>query len=186
MTGLRTVALLLGAAMVTLAQAQTESVVIKRPSELREEPNEGARSLQNLGADTALTRLPQRQGAWIQVRTASGSTGWVHLFDVSAATAPSNSATGALRGLSNFFNRGSASKSNSTATATVGIRGLGAEDLAQAQPNLLALAQMDGLHQDAREVRRFAAEAQWQARKVDPLPVPATPGGTAGNARSAP
>ena len=46
----------------------------------------GGRSLAALPAQTAVTRTEQRQGPWVQVRTAAGDTGWVHLFDLGPAT----------------------------------------------------------------------------------------------------
>lgn len=161
------------------AHAQTESMVVKRATELREAPSAISTSLATLAAQTPVNRLPTRLGAWIQVHTASGVTGWVHMFDVSAtstSSAPSNTATGALRGLSNFFNRGSTqANSTTTATSTVGIRGLTGEDIANAQPNLAALSQAEGLRMDAAQARRFAAEAALGAQAVEPLPVPPSP-----------
>lgn len=171
---------LLFAAATACAMAQTpnETLLVKRPAELREIPGDSARSLAALPLQTPLTRMTARQGAWIQVRMASGTTGWVHMFDVSTSSAPaagSNTATGALRGLSNFFNRGSAQGSSTTATSTVGIRGLGAEDIANAEPNLTALAQVDTMRQDAAQARRFAADAHLTSRTVELLPAPAAP-----------
>jgi hypothetical protein len=170
--------LLLAAVLSISAWAQSEAVVVKRATELRDAPTETARSLSALPLDTPLTRLPVRQGAWMQVRTEAGVTGWVHLFDLGSATvaaAPSNSATGALRGLTNFFKGGSQRANTTTATSTVGIRGLGAEDIAQAQPNLAALAQAEALRQDATQARRFAADSNLRARQVEALPTPAAP-----------
>lgn len=170
------IVLLLAATLGVSVYAQNEAVILKRAAVLRDAPGETGRSLLNLPTDTALTRLPVRQGGWIEVRTSSGSTGWVHMFDVGSASAPSNTATDALRGLSNFFNSGgSQGARHSTATSTVGIRGLGAEDIAQAQPNITALAQVEGLRQDATQARRFAADANLRPRTVDPLPVPTPP-----------
>ena len=172
-------ALLVLATNCVVAQTTTsDPLLVKRNAELRESPGDAARSLAPLPLQTPLTRLPARQGAWIQVRTANGTTGWVHMFDVGTTTAPStasNTATGALRGISNFFNRGSAQANTTTATSTVGIRGLGAEDIANAQPNLAVLSQVESLRQDATQARRFATEAAWQARSVEPLPAPPAP-----------
>lgn len=162
----------------SVAQPSNEALLVKRSAELRETPGDSARSLAPLPMQTTLTRLPARQGAWIQVRTANGTSGWVHMFDVGPAGASSpasNVATGALRGISNFFNRGSAQANTTTATSTVGIRGLGAEDIANAQPNLAALSQVDALRTDATQARRFAANAALQARAVEPLPAPPPP-----------
>lgn len=158
-----------------LAQAQSESVQIKRAAELREAPGESARSLAALAARTPVTRSGARQGAWIQVRTAEGASGWVHMFDVGAASsaAPAGAGTSALRGLTSFFNKGSAQGGTVTATSTVGIRGLGAEDLARAQPNPAAVVQAEALRQDADQARQFATSAALSSRAVDALPAPA-------------
>jgi hypothetical protein len=179
MIRLRSVPLLLAAALSAPVYAQSDVVINKRATELRDAPYANAQSIAALPAETPLTRLPVRQGAWIQVRTAAGATGWVHMFDLSSgastASAPTNAATGALRGLTNFFNRGNTGSRTTTATSTVGIRGLGAEDIAQAQPNPGALSQMDTFRQDATQARRFAAEASLRTRTVEPLPVPNAP-----------
>lgn len=160
------------------AQAQ-DALVTKRQTTLRDGPADSATALATLPAQTALTRQPTRQGAWVQVKTAAGASGWIHLFDVGTATeqgSVASAATGALRGLSNLFNRGSAQNQNTSGTtATVGIRGLGAEDIANAQPNLAALTQAEGQRQDAAQAKRFAAEASLSPQAVEPLPIPAPP-----------
>ncbi len=166
------------AGMATTALAQSDAMVTKRTSSLRESPTDQASTLAQLPAQTPLTRLPARQGAYVQVRTAQGASGWVHMFDLAAPAEQSSlaaTATGALRGLSNLFGRGTAPASHSTAATTVGIRGLGAEDIANAQPNPAALAQMESQRQDASQARRFADSAALQVRQVEPLPVPAPP-----------
>jgi uncharacterized protein YgiM (DUF1202 family) len=172
----RTLTLLLALAAAT-AHAQSDALLIKRAAELRQGPSESSPSLTPLPVQTAVTRLPARQGAWIQVRTTAGTTGWIHMFDATTSstesTVGSGSAAGALRGLTNFFNRGSAQGAgNAAATSTVGIRGLSGEDIANAQPNLAALAQADALRQDATQARKFASDALLLARSVDPLPAP--------------
>lgn len=165
-------ALLLGTG---LAHAQTETMLLKRATELREAPGDSARSLAALAARTPVTRSGARQGAWIQVRTADGATGWVHMFDVGPAgsAAPAGAGANALRGLASFFNKGSAPGATTTATSTVGIRGLGAEDLARAQPDMAAVGQADALRLDADQARQFASSAALTSRAIEPLPVPA-------------
>ncbi len=172
--GLVSGVLLLGAA---LAHAQTEPLLVKRAAELREAPGEASRSLAALAARTPVTRSGARQGAWVQVRTAEGASGWVHMFDLGSAgsAAPSGAGANALRGLTNFFNKGSAQAGTVTATSTVGIRGLGAEDLARAQPNPTAVVLAEALRQDADQARRFALSAGLNSRVVESLPVVAQP-----------
>lgn len=185
--GLVSCALLLGGGLV---QAQTEALLVKRAAELREAPGESSRSLAALAARTPVTRSGARQGAWVQVRTAEGASGWVHMFDIgsAASAAPAGAGANALRGLTSFFNKGSAQGGTVTATSTVGIRGLGAEDLARAQPNPAAVVQAEALRQDADEARQFAVGAALNSRTVEPLPVPAqaqapttSPGGFVNN-----
>jgi hypothetical protein len=159
--------------------AQTDTLVAKRATELRDAPGDTAHSIATLPAQTTLTRLPARQGPWVQVKAASGQTGWVHMFDMGAPGTTSTAAStaqGALRGLTNLFNRGSAQSANAgSPTSTVGIRGLGAEDIANAQPNMPALAQADAMRMDAAQAKRFATEAPLTAHTVEPLPEPAPP-----------
>lgn len=161
------------------AQGQTDTTQAKRQAELRQSPSDTAASVATLPAQTALTRLPERQGPWLRVKTAAGQTGWIHMFDVgSAATATSstgNAASGALRGLTNFFSGGASKPTTTTATSTVGIRGLGSEDIANAQPNLGALKNAEALRTDAAQAQRFAADAQLATRTVPPLPAPEPP-----------
>ncbi|MBI2772586.1 MAG: SH3 domain-containing protein [Burkholderiales bacterium] len=165
------------------AQAQQgEAALMKRTAELREAPGEAARSLAPLAAQSPVTRTGERQGAWIQVRSAAGATGWVHMFDVGPAgtsastSAPTgNSAAGALRGITGLFNKGGAQQQTSSPTSTIGIRGLGAEDLANAQPNMNGVLQMEALRQGESQARDFAAEASLASATVPALPLPARP-----------
>ncbi len=162
-----------------------EAAVTKRATELREAPAATAATLAALPAETPLTRLAERQGPWVQVRTSAGATGWVHLFDVAPAAgggarmdpAGGSSAANPLRGVTNIFSRSAAS---TTPTAASGIRGLGAEDLANAQPNPAAVGQMEALRQSEADARAFAASALLQPVAVDPLPAPARAASPAG------
>jgi len=160
------------------ALAQDSVVAIKRATELRETPGESAASRGPLPVATPVTRTGPRQGPWIEVRTAQGASGWVHMFDV-GSTVPAqggNTATGALRGLTSFFGRSSAqAPAATTATATIGIRGLGAEDIANAQPDLAAVARAEALRQDAARARQFGTDAALVAQLVEPLPLPPAP-----------
>ena len=171
------------------ALAQTEVVVIKRQASLRDAPAEDARRLTALPVQTAVTRLGDRQGPWIKVRMADGSQGWIHIFDVSSVGAQQGSGSGsgsgsgtgnigvsALRSISGFFNKSSIQpQGGAVATSTLGIRGLGAENLASAQPDMAGLAQADALRQDAVQARQFASVSMLVSRPVDALPLPVAP-----------
>lgn len=162
--------------LVASAWAQ-EAAVTRRATELRDAPSDTGRSLAALPAQAAVTRTNQRQGPWVQVRTAAGATGWLHLFDLGPATTTAASSggnglvDGALRGVGSLFGGGSAKPA--TTSTTAGIRGLEAQDLAQAQPDLAAVRQMEGLRASEADARSYAQRAAWRPVNVDPLPAPA-------------
>lgn len=168
-------ALVLWLAGMGAAYAQ-DAVTIKRPTQLRAAPGDSAASVAELAVNAAVTRTSQRQGAWVQVRSESGATGWVHMFDIGTPARDNNTAAQALRDLGNKAGGGS---SISVATATVGIRGLGEGDVSRspvggrtasgAQP----LQQLDRWRASADSARTFASTAAFQSRTVDALPVPA-------------
>lgn len=168
-------------ALVPGSVTAQEQVLVKRPAELREVPGETSRSLAALAVQTPVTRLGERQGPWIKVSTttAPGTTGWLHMFDVAAPGTPGqggNAATGALRGITSFFNKGSGqAPAAHLATSTVGIRGLGAEDIANAQPNPAAVGRIEAMRMDAGQARQFAIEASLSSHTVEALPEPARP-----------
>ena len=169
------------------AQAEGEAAVMKRAAALREAPAESGRSLADLAADAPVTRLSQRQGAWVRVRDAQGTTGWVHLFDVGSpgGSSAAGGASAALRSVTGFFSR-DRNPRTTTATSTLGIRGLGAEDLAQAQPDAGGVGRMEALRQNETQARQFARESSLVPAQVDPLPVPVRATATQNNAGQSP
>ncbi len=169
------------------AQAQTpapsaDTLIVKRATQLRESPAETAPGLAALAPQTPVTRLQARRGPWIEVRSAQGVNGWVHMFDVGTTPVAQggNFATGALRGLTSFFGGGNSLAPTRTATATIGIRGLGAEDITNAQPNLTAVTLVEALRLDATQAQKFASSAALTPQVIDPLPVPPRPPSTTG------
>ncbi len=170
-----------GAALALPAHAQQDASVIQRATELRDAPGSGGASLGPLAADSPVERTGERKGSWIKVRTPQGTAGWVHMFDVgtrASAAAPSgNAATSGLRSLGNLF---SGASTTTTATATAGIRGLEAEDIANAQPNMAAVSQAEQQRVSAQQARRFASSAALQTYNVPALPEPARPNAPAG------
>ena len=168
-------------AALPAAWAQEEAASVRRATELREQPTETSRSLAALPRDTAVTRLAERSGAYVRVRTQAGLVGWVHLFDVGAPAANGTpaAASGLLRGVTSLFGK-SAQRPTTVSTSTIGIRGLGAEDLAQAQPDAAAVARMEALRVSEQQARDFARDAQLVPVAVEPLPAPARPSSSNG------
>lgn len=166
----------LASAALVSAHAQ-ESAVVKRATQLRDAPADSGASVAPLEANTVVTRSNERKGAWTKVSTPQGATGWVHMFDLGpqsgSASAGGGTATGGLRSLGGLF--GGNSGSTTTATSTVGIRGLGAEDIANAQPNPAAVGKAEGLRVNADQARQFASNASLHTRQVPPLAAPPRP-----------
>ena len=162
--------LVIAVGFLPAAMAQ-EAAVTRRATELRDTPGDKGKSIASLPAQAAVTRTSERQGPWVQVRTSAGSTGWVHLFDVGPAGAESSSSGGssALRGVTSLFGGSRSTQTGSTA----GIRGLDAQDLANAQPNPGAVTQMEALRQSEADARTFGRGAALSPASVEPLPAPA-------------
>ena len=179
---------LAGAALALVAGATPaqEAAVVKRATQLRDSPADNGASVAPLEANTVVTRSSERKGPWTKVSTPQGATGWVHMFDLGpqsgAAAASNNTATGGLRGLGGLF--GGNSGTTTTATSTVGIRGLDAEDIAKAQPNPAAVGRVEGMRVNADQARQFASSASLQARDVPAMAQPALPSGGSGSRSS--
>jgi hypothetical protein len=166
-TTLRT--LLAVALLLPPAWAQ-EAAVTRRPVQLRDAPGDQARSIASLPAQSPVTRGNERQGPWVKV-TAGTATGWLHLFDIGPASASDGSgvAGGAMRSITSLFGGGA---SPQRTASTAGIRGLGAEDIANASPDPAAVTRMEAQRQSDRDVRSFAERAGWKPVAVEPLPEP--------------
>lgn len=169
-------ALVAGALCGTAVLAQAQEASIKRATALRAAPGDQSASLGELAPASAVARTGERQGSWVKVRTAQGTAGWVHMFDLGAQPAATgNSTAGGLRSLGGLFGGGS----TTTATSTVGIRGLSAEDIANAQPNPAAVQEAEKMRLSADQARQFAGSAALQPRSIEPLPEPPRPASTA-------
>ena len=89
------------------------------------------------------------------------------MFDLGAqagAAPASGGATSGLRSLGGLFGGGS----TTTATSTVGIRGLGAEDIANAQPNPTAVRDAEKMRVSAEQAQRFASASALRASGSSP------------------
>lgn len=155
------------------ASAQpADGLIVKRDTQLRSAPADNAPALAPVKANTPVSRLPERQGAYVRA-TVENRTGWLHMFDIgspaASATASSGGGSNVLRGLGSMFGRPS---STTVSTTTVGIRGLDANDIANAQPNTAAVTTAEGLRVSAAEAQQFAARSALRAQPVDELPIP--------------
>lgn len=161
-----------------------EQFTVKRDVPLREAPQPNAKSTP-LPANAVVTRLEERQGPYRRVRTSDGKTGWLHMFDLqsgaqAAPAAAPGTGTSALRSLGQAFSPGS-TRATTVATSTVGIRGLDADDLANATPNLAAVDAAGQFKASEAQARQFAQRAGLRPRDVADLqPAPPSTAPAAG------
>lgn len=146
--------------LVTAGQGQ-----ISQPTELRATPHSDAAAVKPLAAGTAVEVL-QRQGGWYQVKAADAQ-GWVRMSSVQLAESATQ-ATGGAGDALGFLRSGRSTATE--ATASTGVRGLDEAQLAKAEPDLGALAQVEGLAAKEADARTFAAQAPVQQTSVADLP----------------
>ena len=152
----RLVILVLGLACASIAAAQPVSIATD--SALHEEPKADSRVITQLKAG-ATAEMIGRQAAWVNLKTPSG-TGWVLSFNVRFGSG-GGQAGSAGAGLGSLFTR-----SKPATTATIGIRGLEAEDVNNAtfsQPQLNLL--------DKYAVSKSAAESAARANGLEAVRV---------------
>jgi hypothetical protein len=180
---IRTVFAALLAALLLPAAWSQEAAATRRAVELRDAPGDRGKAVASLPAQASVTRLAERQGPWVQVRTEVGATGWVHMFDLGPASAAGGSSAGnALRGVAGGVTNLFGGRPTQAGTTAAGIRGLEAADLARAQPDAAAVTRMEAARQSDADVRGFAGRSGWRPVAVDPLPEPArAPAAPAGN-----
>ena len=154
---------------------------------LRIAPSGASASRQRLAMGVALDVI-RRQGAWLEVRVRDGGAeGWVKQVSVrpltTSASAPKKKedSSGFFANLARGITRllgGSRDDSPSEGNATVGIRGLAAEDLAAAIPDPAELDEMESYRADRDQAFRFASEEQLTAQTIDYLPAAGTSAGS--------
>jgi len=146
------------------AVALAEPVRVERDSVLRAEPRADAAVLAKLAAGTGAEALV-RQGAWVQVKSGD-ATGWLFSFDVrfgGSGQSAESSGGGAALG------RVIGSRQPLNVTATLGIRGLGEEDLKQAQFDAGQMRQLDGFAASREQAEAHAAQSGLTASRIEYL-----------------
>lgn len=132
------------------AAAAAEPVTLERDSVLRAEARTDAAVVTNL-AKGATGDAVARQGAWVQIKSGA-VTGWLYSFNVRFGAANPGGSAGTGSALGRVFGP----RQQVNVTATIGIRGLGEEDLKQAHFDESQMRQLDG-HAASRE--QAAAQA---------------------------
>lgn len=159
------------AGLLAVGGAQAESALTSRATDLQAQAQSDSAIVASLPENTRLEVLG-RKGAWSQVKAAGGQSGWVRMMNLKpeagAQQVPATTANplGALGSLL------SAGRTSNTATVTTGVRGLGEEDLQNAQANPAELEKMQKQSVDKSVAQAFAQRNKLVPVKVDYLPEP--------------
>ena len=103
--------------------------------------------------------ITARQGAWVNVTSASGASGWARSLNFRGVAAAGGSSGRADLGA--LFATGATG-----AASTNAAKGFNANDLKSASPDMAELAELDAYASNADDARRFAGEAPVQAQPV--------------------
>lgn len=155
--------------------ALAEPVTLERDSVLRAEPRTDAAEVTRL-ASGATGIAVARQGAWVKVES-GGSAGWLYSFNVRFGAAAGDSGSGAGSVLGRVFGP----RQQINVTATLGIRGLGEEDLKQARFDAGQLQELDGFAASREQAEAHAGDAGLSANRVEYLTQPPAASESGGN-----
>lgn len=143
--------------------ALAEPATVIKSAELKQEPASDAATVATLPENTAVDAL-ERKGGWTRVK-APGGEGWVRML--SLRFGGTTAAKPGASGMSQLFNVARTGTSGNQSQATTGVRGLEAEQIANAQPNPAELAKLESFAADRGAAAGFAAQGKLDAKKVD-------------------
>ncbi len=155
---MRLALLLLLAPALCLAEPAT----VIRATELKQLPATDAATVAPL-AESAKVDALERKGGWTRVKAEGGAEGWVRMLALRYAGA--GEAKQGDAGIAQILNV--ARTGTSGAQVTTGVRGLDAEQLANAKPNAAELKKMEKYAASRDGAEGFAAKGMLSARQVD-------------------
>lgn len=154
----RLAAFLLLAPVLALAEPAT----LIRDTELRASPASDAAVVAPLAVNAKVDALERKSG-WTRVRAEGGREGWVRMLTLRYAGA--GEARQGDSGIAQVLNVARTGTSG-TQVAT-GVRGLDADQLANAKPNEAELKKLQGYAATGDAAAGFAAKGKLEARKID-------------------
>src|SRR5687767_10401501 len=151
--------LALAVLLVPLA-ALAEPATVIRATDLKQAPATDATTVAALAENTAVEAL-ERKGGWTRVKAQAGE-GWVRMLALRfGGAAPKPGASGA----SQLFNV--ARTGTSGTQVTTGVRGLDADQLANAQPNQAEMKKLRSFAATKDAATGFAAQGKLEAKSVE-------------------
>jgi hypothetical protein len=140
----------------------TEPATVIRTTELKKAPATDAPTVAEL-APTTLVDALERRGGWTRIKAQAGE-GWVKMLALRyGASGPGQ--RGGDSGFAQLFN---VARTGSSGTqVTTGVRGLEAEQIANAAPNAVELKKMQGFTVSSDAAARFAAQGKLRPVAVE-------------------
>ncbi len=142
----------------SLALADPGSVT--RATDLKDKPFLDAPTVTRLAAGSRV-EVQTRKGAWAQVSTRDGKSGWLKILNLRSATGSSGSSLGGVNQLLSVAKTGSSGN-----TVTTGVKGLSAEQIKNAKPNPQEVERMKSYGASSQEAQRFARSSRLEPRTV--------------------
>lgn len=159
---MRSIAFLALTGLLASTTALAEPATLLRDSSLLDNPRSDANALTTLKSKDTVD-IEKRQGAWAQVKTGSGTQGWVRLLNL--RTGSGEKSGGAIGTLANVFKTGSSGN-----TVSTGVKGLSAEKLKNAEPNEAELQRLDKSKVADADARQFAKQGKLSSQAIQYLP----------------
>lgn len=160
------------AGLMAAGASQAEPALTNRATDLQAQAQSDSATIASLPENTRVEVLG-RKGAWTQIKTASGQSGWVRMMNLKPEGGTQQVPATAANPLGALGSLLSAGRTSNTATVTTGVRGLGEEDLQNAQANPAELEKMQKQRVDKSVAQAFAQRNRLLPVKVEYLPEPA-------------
>ncbi|HEX6590834.1 MAG TPA: SH3 domain-containing protein [Moraxellaceae bacterium] len=143
--------------------AWAEPATLLKDSELRAKPLGDAELVSTLKAKDKV-EITARKGAWANVQTPKGQTGWVRLLALRTGSGKSGDA--GVGAIASLFKTGSSGN-----TVSTGVKGLSEEKLKNAQPDEAEAKRLDKYKGSDADSRTYAKQGKLAAQQVNYLPV---------------
>jgi len=148
--------------MLAASLCAGEPATVIRATELKKEPGTDAPAVAPLAAGAKVDAL-ERKGGWTRVKAEGGAEGWVRMLQLRyGAAGESKTGDSGVAQLVNVARTGT-----SGTQVTTGVRGLDAEQLANARPNPSELSKMTGYAADKDAAASFAAQGPLRAQRIE-------------------
>lgn len=145
-----------------------EKATLARDSDLRSKALGNASVVAALKAGSAVS-INSRSGAWANVTSAEGKSGYVRLLNLRTSSAQKGDS--GLNALASTFRTGASGYSVAT-----GVKGMSESDLTGATPSPEQVAKLATFRKSEQDARSTAASAGLKVKQVAYLPAPAKDG----------